>query len=178
MNLCGCGCGQPAPIAKQTNARHGHVKGQPHVFARGHHGGMPLPLLPPEREFIFAIYERGDCYEWRGRRDRNGYGKFKMQWAHRVAYELAKGPIPDRLHIDHLCRHRWCVRPTHLEAVPRQINAYRARRTHCKRGHPFTEANSYPRPDKKGRQCWTCIRLRTQWYALHEEGASLKEPVA
>lgn len=37
--LCGCGCGQRAPLAAMTNRRLGHVKGQPTRFARGHSGG-------------------------------------------------------------------------------------------------------------------------------------------
>lgn len=36
--LCGCGCGRRAPIAKMTNRRLGHVKGQPTRFLRGHSG--------------------------------------------------------------------------------------------------------------------------------------------
>lgn len=35
--LCECGCGQPAPLAKQTNKRFGHVKGQPVRFIHNHH---------------------------------------------------------------------------------------------------------------------------------------------
>ena len=36
MKLCECGCGQPAPLAKETNARRNHVKGQPTRFIVGH----------------------------------------------------------------------------------------------------------------------------------------------
>lgn len=40
--LCECGCGQPAPIAKATNRRKGHVKGEPTRFVSGHNGrGKP-----------------------------------------------------------------------------------------------------------------------------------------
>jgi 5-methylcytosine-specific restriction endonuclease McrA len=39
--LCQCGCGRPAPIAKQTRDWLGHVKGQPIRFIRGHHGRRP-----------------------------------------------------------------------------------------------------------------------------------------
>jgi hypothetical protein len=37
MKTCECGCGQPAPIAKRTNQRYGHVQGQSVRFVRGHH---------------------------------------------------------------------------------------------------------------------------------------------
>lgn len=37
IKLCECGCGQPAPIAKQTSSRFGHIRGQPVRFIAGHH---------------------------------------------------------------------------------------------------------------------------------------------
>lgn len=54
--------------------------------------------------------------------------------AHRIAYEIAIGPIPDGLHVDHVwlkgCRSRACVRPDHLEAVPQRVNNQRAADKH------------------------------------------------
>jgi len=38
MKLCECGCGSPAPIAKMTRKRYGHIKGQPTRFINGHNG--------------------------------------------------------------------------------------------------------------------------------------------
>lgn len=40
VKLCECGCGEPAPIAKQTNRPQGRVKGQPMRFIRGHHNHL------------------------------------------------------------------------------------------------------------------------------------------
>lgn len=45
--------------------------------------------------------------------------------AHRLAYELARGPIPAGFHVDHLCRVTNCVNPDHLEAVPPRENVRR-----------------------------------------------------
>lgn len=36
MKLCECGCGAPAPFAKATSRRKGHVKGEPTRFISGH----------------------------------------------------------------------------------------------------------------------------------------------
>lgn len=102
---------------------------------------------------------------------RGGYGVFvpvhsKRMAAHRWAYERLRGPIPEGLDLDHLCRVRHCVNPWHLEAVTRGENVRRgvsgpavnARKTHCKRGHPFDEQNT--RIIDAGRRCRTCDNLR------------------
>lgn len=99
----------------------------------------------------------------------NGYGQFNagphkgMMLAHRFAYELMVGPIPDGLQLDHLCRNKLCVNPDHLEPVSQRVNILRsesfpavnARKTHCTHGHEFTEENTRIR--KQGwRSCKAC----------------------
>lgn len=116
----------------------------------------PIPIRRPDL---------GPCWLWtRGTSD--GYGHIKvggrMVKSHRLAYEAAKGLILNGLDIDHLCRVRHCVNPTHLEAVTRRTNilrgmgraAERARQTHCKRGHEFTPENT--RLWRSSRICRTC----------------------
>ncbi|MFD0772635.1 HNH endonuclease signature motif containing protein [Streptomonospora algeriensis] len=107
------------------------------------------------------------CWTWTGALDRGGYGKFfiagREYIAHRLAYEIVLGPIPGGLCIDHLCRHRACVNPVHLEPVTQRENVLRgnspaalhARATHCPEGHPFDETNTYLYPDGR-RGCRTC----------------------
>lgn len=41
VKLCECNCGEPAPIAKLTNSRRGHIKGQPVRFIKGHQFKTP-----------------------------------------------------------------------------------------------------------------------------------------
>jgi hypothetical protein len=48
--------------------------------------------------------------------------------AHRFAYELLVGPIPEDLELDHLCRVRHCVNPAHLEPVTHLENILRGMR--------------------------------------------------
>ena len=50
----------------------------------------------------------------------------KLVFAHRAAYELLYGPIPDGLEIDHTCNNPRCINTDHLEAVTHQENCKRA----------------------------------------------------
>ncbi len=113
----------------------------------------------------------GPCWIWNGCISKStGYPKYKFgngTRAHRMAYKLAIGEIPDGLQLDHLCRVRHCVNPSHLEPVTGKINTLRgisvpaknAAKTHCKNGHPFSGDNLRI-PASGGRACLTCDRLR------------------
>lgn len=64
------------------------------------------------------ITVNGDCYEWAGSTFQSGYGRIKTGGrtyrAHRVAWELAHGPIPAGRVVMHTCDNRLCVRVSHL----------------------------------------------------------------
>lgn len=133
-------------------------------------------------EQIRAVVEinKAGCWVWTGAIGvKNGYGYVrtdgKTTTTHRVTYVEAKGPIPEGLEIDHLCRNRACCNPDHLEAVTTGINSYRgeslaginARKTHCINGHelpPFIAGGQ----GKRGRRCKECeraYRSSEQWLA-------------
>lgn len=78
----------------------------------------------------------GACHLWTASRDSDGYGMFRagsltdgsrrLEKAHRLAWELEHGAIPDGLTVDHLCFVRHCVRTSHMELVPQAVNTLRA----------------------------------------------------
>lgn len=115
----------------------------------------------------------GACWLWGAGKNQDGYGRFwdctrKVQ-AHRFAYELLIGPIPNGLELDHLCRVRNCVNGKHMEPVTHQENARRGEvglaggrrmraKTHCPRGHAYDSDNTY-RNLRGQRSCRTCCRV-------------------
>ena len=135
----------------------------------------------PARPVLDRLMERvveteTGCWEWQGCRV-SGYGRMfigsrkdnsrKAAQTHRLMYQELVGPIPEGLHLDHLCRNPPCCKPDHLEPVTSRENtivrgvggaADQARQTHCKRGHEFTPDNTY-RDRHNKRHCRTCHRM-------------------
>lgn len=128
----------------------------------------------------------GPCWIWTGSvggRNRGyGYTRYgpdqgsRKVPAHRLAYELFVGPIPDGYDIDHLCRETLCVNPSHLEAVTRHENQARGVRTftsihgpktHCIHGHEFTPENTKIEAGRY-RRCRTCLteKAKRRWQTI------------
>lgn len=101
------------------------------TVTRGVYERRPRPVV--ERFTSLVDARPGVCWRWRGSIQANGYGRFrangKTTYAHRAAYALFVGPIPDGLGLDHLCRNRWCVNPEHLEPVTQRENIRRGAQT-------------------------------------------------
>lgn len=116
ISYCECGCGEQTRL----------VHGRPRRFLRGHHSDHPRG---PE----YVEDPETGCWIWQRSKSPQGYGRRSVPGrkgpapAHRVAYEQAKGPIPDGLVIDHLCRNPSCVNPNHLEVVTCAENTRRGR---------------------------------------------------
>lgn len=90
------------------------------------------PKTKPAIDRIFAkvaVDEHG-CWLWRGATIPSGYALVKLPSGeqppvHRFVYEYFRGPIPEGLQIDHLCRVRHCCNPWHLEPVSARENVRR-----------------------------------------------------
>jgi len=158
-----CDCG----AMSQVDARDWPVRGE----------GRPIPL---EQRFWEKVDASGDCWEWRALRNPEGYGIIRYRGrnlrAHRVAYELRRGAIPEGMELDHLCRNRGCVWPGHLEPVTHHDNGLRARLSPlvCKRGHRMTPENVITgvRGGRQRRECRTCVKAlqgvrMARWKARH-----------
>lgn len=98
---------------------------------------------------VEARLMRGDgCWSWLGWHASNGYARVTVDGrrlgVHRLMYEAYVGEIPAGDTLDHLCRNRGCVNPSHLEPVSNRENILRgvvpsANRTVCKNGiHDIT----------------------------------------
>lgn len=76
--------------------------------------------------FMAKIDFTDNCWLWTGALNKDGYGRFGTTSAHRYSYENFKGKLVIGMEVDHLCRVRNCVRPSHLEQVTKSINRLRS----------------------------------------------------
>jgi hypothetical protein len=136
--------------------------------------------------FWAKVDKSGECWVWTAGRDIYGYGKFfderrRSVGAHRFAYRATIGEPAPGLVLDHLCRNRACVNPSHLEPVTQRTNVLRspappaknAVKTHCDSGHEFTTENTYVMPG--GRGCRECRRAAwRRWNARRKQKAGAR----
>lgn len=128
------------------------------------------------------------CILWAGTRNPDGYGKRGDNYAHRLAWEAAFGPIPPGLCVLHRCDVRPCVNPEHLflgtkgdnardrEAKGRGRTNGLENKTHCPAGHPYSLENTYQSPPRPGRtserHCRSCNRASSRRYQAKRRGTT------
>lgn len=117
-------------------------------------------LGPPEDRFWAKVDMRGpdECWLWTASRftDRYGYGKFNagtrqdetnVVYAHRFAYALMHGPIPDGMQVLHSCDAPPCVNPQHLRlGTPRENTDDKMRRGRYRAWHNVEQLGYVPKP--------------------------------
>lgn len=133
----------------------------------------------PEQRFTRNITAApSGCWEWTAGRNREQYGVFTIghtgrSLAHRYAWELYRGAIPEGMFVLHNCDNPPCVNPAHLRIGSHEENMrdmvergrhWRMASTHCDSGHEYTPENTKFRPDR--RVCRECQRAwRRAMYA-------------
>jgi hypothetical protein len=150
----------------------------------------------PWEDRYWQYVEKGGHWLWIGGRNKAGYGTFYRDGqkfnAHRIAWEILVGPIPDGMELDHTCKVRRCVKvvadefgPAHLQPVTHHKNVLigdgwagtHARSTHCPRGHEYDlvlppTAN---RPNG-GRWCRRCQREASRIYHAQRVTSQKRSP--
>lgn len=133
-----------------------------------------LPIRISQK--IEVVTESG-CWIWTGRQN-NGYGRISWKdrdrLAHRVVWTLAGRELPALPYVlDHICRVRCCLNPSHLRVLHGSTNvligesfsAENKRKTQCQKGHDFDTYNTYY--DRSGKRlCRKCRAENTaRWQA-------------
>lgn len=123
--------------------------------------------LTVEQRLNIYTLKSESCWDWTGYLNVYGYGQLtilgKKKLAHRISYEIYRGPIPNGMVIDHTCQNKKCVNPDHLEVVTNAENIRRrnhilwSSRNGCNKGHGIQKIYV---DSKDRRKCKECDSLR------------------
>lgn len=133
---------------------------------------------------------KGPCWIWQGTLHPNyGYGQVCLQnpkrirRAHRAAWELLRGPVPEGKDLHHHCEVKLCINPDHLEPLTQLEHGkynHNSKKTHCAKGHEYTPENTIIRktPSGTGRECRICHNETQQrikpWVTYRERKRAAK----
>jgi hypothetical protein len=128
IKLCECGCGGETRLVQTSSLVRGDIKGERHRFINGHNRRKANPYREEDRGYDTP------CWIWNGHITKTtGYGSATLDsktiLAHRFMFIKLRGPVPEGLNLDHLCRVRECVNPEHLEPVTHDENCWRGHGT-------------------------------------------------
>jgi len=131
-----------------------------------------------------SIEPNSGCWLWTAGADEHGYGQMNAdaegfpRAAHRIAWILFRGPIPDGICVCHQHDDPWCVNPDHLFLGTQKDNMddkmrkgrhSNQKKTHCAKGHPFSGENLCAFGPKHGkRYCRTCNREKSRLKRLEK----------
>jgi len=146
--FCHCGCGEKTPVAAKTDSALGWVKGEPKRYIARHYK-PPVQDEKTRFESKVSVDDNG-CWEWEGCYKKERYGAFRLASgkttsAHRAAYQIFKGPIPEGMCILHACDNRWCVSPAHLRVGTLAENTQEAIQRGRLKNPPRHEGKTHPR---------------------------------
>lgn len=109
LSYCRCGCGELTTISPSTDRRHGYVAGLPRTFIKGHRITKPETWIEEDRGYATP------CWIWLGAMSKDyGWSSKRRMNAHRAQWIDQRGPIPEGMHIHHLCGVSTCVRISHM----------------------------------------------------------------
>ena len=113
---CECGCGELTDVCERNDRGRNWTKGSPKRYLDGHN------LRQFDKPIKYEVDPETGCWNWLLYIRPDGYGQVKYQdttqLAHRWMYQSYNGvTLADEQYLDHLCRNRRCVNPSHLEVV-------------------------------------------------------------